>query len=286
MTNTMNIAISGSTGFIGGYLTSYFKGLGYCVLPISREVLFMDDDTKLRNILSQSQIVINLAGEPINHFWTNSYKQKLYNSRIVSTQKIVNAINQLSIKPSLFISTSAIGYYPEAGYCNEYDEAKGVGFLPDLCKAWEHEAQQVDSSVRLVIARLGVVLAHDGGAFKQMVFSTKFKIATVIGRGSHLLSWISAEDLFSAINHIINTSELQGVVNLVSPHNITNNEMLSLIALRYRSWFKIRIPAFIFRLVLGEAADFLLKSPSVEPRKLIESGFIYENPEFKDFLMK
>ena len=118
MTNEINIAISGSTGFIGRYLTTFFNELGCCVIPISREVLLVDDDSSLKSILSQSQIVINLAGAPINHLWTNSYKRKLYNSRIVSTQKIVNAINQLPIKPSLLISTSAIGYYSESGCYN------------------------------------------------------------------------------------------------------------------------------------------------------------------------
>lgn len=279
-----NIAISGASGFIGSHLASHFAQLGYTISPISRTILMNDDDTDLREILSTSQIVINLAGAPINRFWTNSYKRKLYNSRIISTRKIVQVINQLQDKPQLLISASAIGYYPSEGCYTEYDSKRGSGFLSNLCHDWEYESSLIDSDVRLVVARLGVVLSHNGGAFDQMSFTTRFNVATTVGDSDHVLSWISISDLTAAIDKVIHTSTINGAVNFVAPQSITNRDMLSAMASHYKCVFRIRIPSSLAHILLGEAASFIVDSPCALPQKLLKSDFQYTSPSFNDFL--
>lgn len=283
MKKILNIAISGATGFIGSNLVHHFSKLGYNMLPITRKHISTDNNKDLKNILAKSQIVINLAGAPINRLWTKSYKKELYDSRMLSTRKIVNTIDQLTQKPQLLISTSAIGYYPSIG-CSDENSSRGDGFLSRLCEDWENEAKKVDDNVRLVIARLGVVLSHNGGAFKQMSLSTKFKIASTIGDANHLLSWISIEDLVSIVECFVKNSDIRGTVNVVSPSSISNEDMLSHIARHYKCLVKLRIPSFVARLALGESANFIINSPHVVPKKLIEFGYVFKTPTFIDFL--
>jgi uncharacterized protein len=103
------IAITGASGFVGTSLTKYFSDLGYKIIPISRDIL--NNKSKLEETLNSSEIVINLAGANIINRWSESYKKLLYSSRIDTTSKIVNAINNITNKPKLLISTSAVGIY-------------------------------------------------------------------------------------------------------------------------------------------------------------------------------
>lgn len=284
MGSRVKVAISGATGFIGKRLSVYLSKMGYEVLPLSRNIFA--EDAKLKDVISQAHIVINLAGAPINRCWTQGYKKKLYVSRVLTTRRIVEVINQLEEKPALFISTSAIGFYSDKGCYNEYNAQKGTGFLSNLCQNWEDEARKVSSDVRLVIARLGVVLSDEGGAFPQMLFSTKLKVASVIGGGNQYFSWIGIDDLLAALKYIIDNPSLENEVNLVAPQKMQNKEMLVTIAKYYKSWLMLRIPSLVIRSVLGEAAEFVTTSLCIEPKKLEESEFTFSTPNFDLFCEK
>ena len=279
--NKMNIAISGASGFIGTYLSGYFTANGYNIFPLTRKIL--SDESELKKILSQSDVVINLAGAPINHRWTKSYKKELKDSRIISTHKIVNTINDMLEKPKLLISASAVGYYSLEGCYNEYNSIKGNSFLADLCEKWEEEAKQVSSEVRLVITRFGVVLAAEGGAFKEMMLPAKLGIATVLGSGNQPFSWIDIADLGNAMDFIIKNRVIDGTVNFVAPEKITNRKLMKIAAKHYRSFFSIRIPEFVFRFIWGESAEFITQGQCIEPKKLLDSGFIFKTSNISDF---
>ena len=114
--------------------------------------------------------VINLAGAPIDRRWTDAYKRELVESRIMTTRKLVEAVNRLHEPPGVMISASAVGYYGSSGGCHgELDAPEADSFLAELCVAWEKEAGLVNSSVRLVLTRFGVVLSPDGGARPERV---------------------------------------------------------------------------------------------------------------------
>lgn len=281
--NKMKIAIGGASGFIGSYLTQYFKNKGHEIYPLSRKVF--SNELRLESILSDSDIVINLTGAPINHRWTDSYKRELYDSRIIPTRNIVKVINELERRPKLFISISAVGYYSSKGCYNEYNSVKGDNFLSDLCERWEGEAKQVSPKVRLIIARLGVVLAAKGGAFGKMMLPAKLGLVTIIGKGSQPFPWISIVDLTHAMEYMINNLDVSGVVNLVVPEQITNKKLMEMAAKHYRSFLTIKIPTVIFRILLGEAATFTIGGQCVEPKKLLESGFVYQTPTISDFFL-
>lgn len=279
----MKIAISGASGFIGRYLSQYFIDKGHTIFPLSRKSFEDEFNSELIDILSQSDVVINLAGAPINRRWTKAYKKELYDSRIITTRKLVNAINHTTTKPKVLISTSAVGYYPSEGYYDEYNSIKGNGFLSNLCEQWEKEATKVSSDVRLVITRFGVVLAAKGGAFDKMMLPARFGVATIIARGDQPFPWIDIEDLALALEHIIGKSTLDGEVNLVAPQQISNRELMLSAVKYYNSIFIIRIPAFVFRVLLGESAEFITEGQRVYPRKLLDSGFIFKTKTISDF---
>lgn len=114
--------------------------------------------------------MINLAGAPLNRRWTAEYRREIYDSRIGTTRAIVEAIRSQEAKPDLFISASAVGYYPAKGCYGESDARKGEGFLADVCRNREAEAIRVPPQVRCVIARFALIFAPDGGVFHRWRF--------------------------------------------------------------------------------------------------------------------
>lgn len=274
----MKIAISGASGFIGVNLTSHFEEKGYSVAKLTRSLFQHESNKKLKEALTGVDIVINLAGAPINHRWSKSYKQTMYDSRIITTRRIVETINSLEHKPKLLISASAVGYYPTEGCCDEYSSVKGSGFLSDLCEQWEQEARKVSPNVRLAITRFGVVIANKGGAFEKMTFLMKFKVATIIGPGKQYFPWICIDDLKMAMEHIINDPSMSDVVNLVTPEQVTNREFAKTVAGGRKCFMAITIPKFFFAILLGEASSFITEGQCVVPQKLLDSEFSFRVP--------
>lgn len=273
----MKVAISGASGFIGTYLTGIFIEKGYGVAPLYREIFnSCDTAARLRETLSGCDVVINLAGSPINHRWSKAYKKVLYSSRIDTTRRIVEAINSLERKPALFISVSAVGYYPSEGCYDEYNSVRGEGFLAYLCETWEQESRKVSPEVRQVNTRFGVVLAARGGAFSRMTLPVKLGVATIIASGKQSFSWIALSDLGRAMEFIIQNPEISGVVNFVAPQQMTNREFTVETARRYHSLFTVRIPRLFFRMAMGESADFIVEGQCVKPAKLTGAGFVFE----------
>ena len=192
----MNVAITGSSGFIGSHLSSRLAVFGHQVTPLWRYLFTQDSVDCLAEALAGCRAVINLAGAPIDRRWTDAYKQELVESRIMTTRKLVEAVNRLHEPPEVMISTSAVGYYSPAGGCHgEQDDPAADSFLAELCVAWEKEAELVNDSVRLVRTRFGVVLSPDGGALPRMVRPARFGITAAVGNPDHPFSWVALEVL-------------------------------------------------------------------------------------------
>lgn len=282
----MDIAISGATGFIGKHLVTFFMELGHNVVPLNRYIFKEEKFETLAQTLTQCDVVINLAGAPINKRWTPQYKQELYDSRINVTRYIIRALNSNPTKPKVMISTSAVGYYSSQGTSDEYSNKRGSGFLTELCETWEQEARRCPPETRLVITRFGIVLSPDGGAMRQMLLPLKMKFAAAIGPGSQYFPWISINDLCRAMAFIIENNSMTGIVNLVSPDRLTQLTFTRALKKAYHAWTTIVIPRYCFRLLYGESATFLTTGQDVKPTRLIESGFKFEDAGIKQFLQK
>ncbi|MCD8043280.1 MAG: TIGR01777 family oxidoreductase [Tannerellaceae bacterium] len=278
------IAISGAGGFIGSFLNEWFTGKGLRVVSLHRELFEPGNQQKLEDAINGCDCVINLAGAPILHLWTKSYKEELLNSRVRTTRLLVDAVLNVPCKPAVFISASAVGYYPAEGCFDEYHPHKGNGFLPEVCEQWEKEAQGASAEVRTIITRFGIILDKKGGAFPKMALTSRFKVSTVLGSGDQFFPWLSLIDLARAMEFLIEHNYLSGVFNFVTPELLTYRDLAALLKEHYHTVGTVRIPSLLLNMVLGEAADFITQTPCVVPARLPQDGFTYQYPTLKDFL--
>lgn len=277
------IAIIGANGFIGTYMQSFFKSKDFEVLPLGRE-----DTSKtieeIANVLEGADIIINLAGAPIIHRWSDAYKKVLYNSRIFTTRKLVEAMRQMKNKPELFISTSAIGIYATDGPMTESNYVYGDNFLSKICKEWEAEAQEAEELTRVVIFRFGVVLGKGGGALSKMLPAFRLGIAGTIGDGSEPFSWVHIEDLLSAYLFVFKDETQKGTFNLCAPNPVTNRELTKTLGKILHRPTVIPLPKFILRFLFSEGATVLTEGQKVIPERLLESDFVFKYPTIKEAL--
>jgi uncharacterized protein (TIGR01777 family) len=266
----MKIATTGASGFIGSQLKNYFPNF----VVIDRN----DTEKIILEKIKDVDIVFNLAGATILKRWNKNYKKILFNSRIETTKKLVNAINQSNIK--YFISTSAIGIYPDNTPCDEYCKTLTNDFLGNLAKTWEKEAKK--SNKPTTIIRLGVVLGN-GGALKEMLLPFKLGLGGIIGNGDMKMSWIDIEDLMRIYKFIID-KQLTGIVNATSPNPVTNKEFTKTFAKILNRPAILKIPKFLLYLKYGEGASVLTSSKEVYPKRLLENGFEFKYPFIENSL--
>jgi len=271
----MKVAISGSSGFIGRYVSDYLTRKGHQVLGIKRAQLGNSD--VLAEVIAGADVIINLAGANIARRWSSRYKDKLVQSRVGSTKALVRAM-EANDEKQLLISTSAIGIYENDIFCDEEDYIYGHSFLQLLCHEWENEAQK--STKRVAIFRLGVVLG-DGGALQKMKIPFKMGLGGRIGNGKQSFSFVHIKDLARAYEHIMIDEKLEGVFNLTAPKVTSNGEFSKVLAHKLHRWAFVPMPKVLMRGVLGESAKILCDGQNVYPKRLLESGFtfLYENAE-------
>lgn len=276
----MKIAITGASGFIGKKLCDFFQRDNHTPVALSRSTLASPEG--LISTLEGTDVVINLAGASISKRWTSKYKQEIMDSRVLTTRRLVTALNQMAAPPSLCISVSAVGIYPDSGVHGESSPMRGTGFLTHVCESWEQEARMLKPGIRLVITRFGVVLGKEGGAAPLMLVPFRFFAGSIIGNGRQGMPWIHIDDLANAIQWLIEQKQVSGVVNFVSPQ-LTNNEQFSKTAAKVMHrpcWF--RIPTFVFQIILGEGHTMVTSGQQVVPDVLIHGGFKFRYPKLED----
>jgi len=267
----MKIALTGASGFVGTALQRHFSD---CII-IDRK----DDETTIVKKLNGVDVVVNLAGAPIIKRWSDPYKKILMQSRIESTERLVRAMNQSNI--SHFISTSAIGIYPDNKKCDENCMEIADDFLGELAKKWEEEA--LLSHKPTTILRFGVILGKEGGALAQMLTPFRLGLGGIIGNGKMMTSWIDIEDLVRIYQFIID-KKLTGAFNAVSPHPITNYTFTKALGRVLHRPTILPIPEFALRIMYGEASSVLTGSKEVYPTALQEKGFVFEYTDIEKAL--
>lgn len=281
----MKIAISGASGFIGKYLVGYLTERNHQIIPLVRRLFKEESFPQLVDALESCDVLINLAGAPIDRRWTLQYKQEMYKSRVEVTSRLASALKSVRRKPQLMISVSAVGYYPSEGKYDESDTVVADGFLASLCRDWEAVALECPADVRLVIARLGVVLSPDGGAMQEMTAPIRHtRFSAILGSGRQAFPWIAVQDVCRAFAFFIEHRETQGVYNLVSPQQISQKQLAAVLAKAYHAWATLSVPSVVFRGVFGERASVLLNGQNVYPLRLLEAGFDFSVPTIEHLL--
>ena len=253
------ILMFGGSGFIGTYLQDFFHQKKDNVQVVSRKKdensIFWDPEHELFELekFENYDVFINLSGAGIADLaWTENYKKILINSRIKSTFCIQKIIEKLQHPPELWINISAAGFYGNTlEICTE-KSLKGQGFLADLVEQWEAQAQS--SKTRVVIPRLPVVLAENGGFLAKTLMLYRLGFAPIFGSGQQLFSWIYLTELAEIFNFFIHEKLCSGIVNLVLEEPLTQAEFSKKMVKKInKKWsIPLKIPDFFLKLIFGQ----------------------------------
>ena len=289
----MQVAVSGSTGLVGGQLCSLLSLLGHTVRPIVRSpsedlaTIAAWENEQEAERLGDVDAVVHLAGQPvIGPRWNDKVKQQIRDSRVIKTRQLCESLARLTNRPQVLICASAIGIYGDRGdEILDEDSSLGDDFLANVAKEWEEACRPaIEAGIRVVNTRIGVVLSPQGGAMQKMLLPAKFAGAH-LGSGNQWMSWIALDDVVGAIYHAISDEAVSGPVNLVAPEPVTAREFAKALAAAVGRPALIPAPAAMIRLALGEMADaVLLSSTRVIPGRLSEAGYRFRFTDLGDFL--
>ena len=302
----MKLLLTGCTGFIGRELIPSLIKEGHSLTVISRQskgqlkTIANDQDInciqmnpaessswnkeEIQNALKSCEGVINLAGEPIaEKRWTDAHCKEITNSRLETTKNLIKNLRNLKKSPKVLINASAIGFYgsnPQTEFTEE--NIPGNDFLANLCKEWESIAKNKPRATRLLIVRIGIVLAKDGGALGKMLPIFRAGLGGPIGDGKQWMSWIHRTDLCNLINASIKNSAWSGVVNGVAPNPVRMNEFSNSLGQVLGRPSLLAVPGPILKLILGDGARVVLEGQNVKPQRLNKLKFKFSFPAIND----
>lgn len=238
---------------------------------------------KLGSRADGADVVVHLAGASIaGGRWNATRKTVLRDSRIPATRNLVAALAKLQRRPTTFIAASAIGFYGDRGdEVLTESSAPGKDFLAELARDWEAESARArEFGARVAQMRFGIILAKHGGALPQIALPFKLGVGGRIGSGRQWMSWITLEDVVSAICYAMDTKDWSGPANVVAPNPVRNSEFAAALGKVLRRPSLLPTPGFALRLALGEMADaLLLSSQRVRPARLEQAGFRFAHPD-------
>jgi uncharacterized protein (TIGR01777 family) len=286
------IAVTGASGLIGTALVGYLKSQGHTVQRLVRRTAVSSEEITWDPIagavdmeaLAGVDAVIHLAGAGVSDKrWSKKYKAEILNSRLLGTTTIAKAV--AVVKPQVFISASAIGWYGESGNRAVVESDRvGDDFLAAVCREWE-SAADLAGDVRTVKLRTGLVLDPTGGALGKMLPIFRFGLGGKLSNGKQWWSWITLHDQIRAIAFLLE-NKISGPVNMTSPNPVTNSEFTAGLARALHRPALFPVPALALKIVLGGFSSEVLGSKKVMPQALTEAGFTFDYPHISSALEK
>jgi uncharacterized protein (TIGR01777 family) len=285
------LLMTGGTGFIGHHLVPDLLAAGWRV-----EVLTRDKHRAQRSVPEQAVLieslaaasapkaVINLAGENLAQGrWTAARKREMYASRQRVTHAVLDFMRRLATPPSVLISASAVGFYGSGYGSTELDESAAAGdeYQSQLCVDWERAAWRASDelNIRVGLIRTGIVLGRGGGTLAQMLMPFKLGVGGRFGNARQYMPWIHIRDQVRAIAFLLNQATCSGPFNLTAPHPMTNAAFSKALAQVLHRSARMRMPASVLNVLLGEMAHLVLTGQRAVPKRLQEAGFVFEFPK-------
>ena len=293
----MRVLVTGGTGLVGRLLVKKLCDRGDHVVLLSRRpdvarqqasasCTVVGGDPAVPGLwtdaVAECDAIVNLAGEGIfNRRWSPEFKDLIRTSRLRSTDNVVAALARAKtaqLPGKTLINASAVGIYGPHGDEVLTEEAlPGNDFLAGVCMEWERAAQAASAhGARVVLLRTGIVLDQHGGALAQMLTPFKMFVGGKVGSGRQWMSWIHNEDEVGLILFALDRAEIVGPLNAVAPNPVTNREFASVLGkvLGRPSFFPT--PAFMLKLMLGQAAEIVTAGQRVVPKKALDAGYTFK----------
>jgi uncharacterized protein len=294
----MNVTITGGTGFVGKQLIKVLLASSHEVRILGRSPKtgfpagvhsFLWDAAKFDpppESLEAADAIVHLAGEPVAQRWSPKIRDRIRNSRVEGTRRLVNALAKMDRPPATLISASAVGYYGDRGD-EELDETSepGTGFLPEVCQQWEAEAgRATEFGIRVVMLRIGVVLGAGGGALNQMLPPFRMFVGGQMGPGTQWTAWIHLDDLAGLIRHALEKPEVSGVVNATAPNPVRSSQFTRVLARTIRRPALFTVPKKGLQFLFGDMSQIMLTSQRALPKAAQSTGYNFQYPELAQAL--
>jgi uncharacterized protein (TIGR01777 family) len=304
----MKVVLPGGSGHVGTVLARAFHERGDEVIVLSRRqtnalpwrVIQWNGQTlgHWGAEFEGAQAVINLAGQSVNCRYTPENRRRIIDSRVNSTRVVGQAIAQASNPPAVWLQASTATLYAHR-YDAANDEETGIiggdepnapdtwRFSIDVVKAWERAANESPTPhTRKVVMRTAIVMSPDpGGPFDTLLRLVRFGLGGQSGDGRQFISWLHDADLVRSVFWLIQKDELSGPVNLAAPNPLPNSDFMRI--LREAWGVPFGLPASNWMLEVGalllrSETELILKSRRVVPTRLLESGFVFEFPTWRE----
>jgi uncharacterized protein (TIGR01777 family) len=290
----MKVLITGATGLIGTELVNLLLKNNITVnyLTIKREQIkdrpntqgfyWNPEEGKIdENCIQDVDVIVHLAGASISKRWTNSYKQELLESRVLSSNLLFTLLRKTPNNVKQVISASAIAIYPDSHTAVYTENSKEVedSFLSNVVVRWEESVDQFNLlKIKVAKIRTSMVFSEKGGALPEMMKPIKLGLGSGFGSGKQLQPWIHLDDIVNLYYFAI-TNQVEGILNGAAPETISNQELTKKLAKKlHKSLFLPNIPQFVMKLILGEMHILLFNDKNIVPQRVLELGFKFKFP--------
>lgn len=296
----MRILVTGITGLVGQEIRKLCKAMEVDVNYLSTRENKLEDRSDYKGFywdpaegvidhrcLEGVEAIVHLAGANVAKPWTRSYKQEIINSRVDSTQLLIDTLKENQHSVQQVVSASAIGIYRSSltKLHDEESEELADDFLGDVVKKWEASVDGFKPlNIPVCKLRIGMVLSRNGGALEKIVKPINNYVGAPLGSGDQWQSWIHVFDLANMFLFAVQ-ADLDGVYNAVAPNPVTNKNMTQQIAEHLNKPLIIpKVPKLALKIGLGEMAHVVLASQLVSANKIKEEGFNFDFNDLKTAL--
>ena len=288
----MKVLITGATGLIGNELVSLLLQNGVSIHYLTTSKKKIENELNYKgfywnpeqgiideNCLMGVDAIIHLAGATISKRWTNSYKQEIIESRLLSSAVLFKALKNHPNQVKQIVSASGTAIYPnnDKVIYDENSQEIDNSFLGNVVYKWEESADKFKSlGLKVCKLRTGIVLSNKGGALIEMAKPIKMGIGSPFGTGKQIQSWIHIHDI-AALYFFAISNDLEGVYNAVAPIPVSNEKLTMTIAtVLKKPLFMPNIPKFMMKLLLGEMHVLLFENRNLSAQKIIDKGFVFK----------
>ena len=293
----MRVAVTGSSGLIGGALTASLAQSGGEVVRLVRDRRAAGDGAAFWDpangeldpaALDGVDAVVHLSGLSIAaKRWSAARKAALRAARVDSGRLLAGTIASMDAPPAVLVSASAVGIYGDRGD-TELDEESGMGegFLADLTADWEASLDPARAKgVRVACARFGVVISRSGDPLSRLMPLFRLGLGGAIGGGRQWMSWVHLDDAVKSLRFALDSPALDGAFNAVAPNPVTNAGFAKALGGALRRPAMLPAPAFAVRLAFGQmAVETILSSTRALPKRLEALGFTFDYPTISQAL--